>query len=217
MGKCKNMAIVALVTLMTTMGVQAETISMTAVADPAAPSSFTLDFGAGLGRSVGHISFMDIELNVDPDTGSAQFVRYYQEVDALTLPGGISTGDMVIEIVANSSNGTYDELTGTVDTSDEYAIYFDGDLSAFGLQSPVILPSSSLGTVAVSASNGGTITLDWAGIGQLANPYDPNNPLTLSTPASPTHRSNPMPTRPFAWDCFPRFLVCNFQSPAKIS
>lgn len=179
MGKFKSMAIVALVTLMTSVGVRAETITMTAGASPDTPSSFTLDFGANLGRSTGHISFMDIELEVDPDNGTARFVHYYQEVSALTLPGGLSTGDLIIEIVENSSTGTYNELTGTVDTVDQYAIYFSGDLSAFGLQSPVILPSTSLGTVMASAIDGGTITLDWAGFGQLANPFDPSNPITF--------------------------------------
>ena len=179
MGKFKSMAIVALVTLMTSAGARAESITMSAGASLDSPSSFTLDFGTDLGRSTGHISFMDIELEVDPDSGTARFVRYYQEVEALTLPGGLSTGAMVIEIVEGSSSGTYNEMTGIVDTVDEYAIYFDGDLSAFGLQSPVILPSTSLGTVVASAVTGGTITLDWAGFGQLANPFDPNNPLTF--------------------------------------
>jgi hypothetical protein len=179
MGKFKSMAIVTLFSLTTTVGLNAESITVTAGGSVDHPSSFTLDFGTGLGRSTGHISFMDIELQVDPDNGTAHFVRYYQEVEPLTLPGGLSTGNMVIEIVANSSNGTFDDRTGTVDTSDEYAIYFDGDLSAFGLQSPVILPSTSLGTVVASAVNGGSITLDWAGFGQLANPFDPNNPLTF--------------------------------------
>ena len=108
MGRFKSMAIVALMALISSSGVRAEPIRLVAEANPTVPSAFALDFGA-FGRSIGHISFMDIELEIDADTGEARFERYYQEVDPLTLPGGISTGNLTIEILAGSSSGTYNE------------------------------------------------------------------------------------------------------------
>ncbi len=179
MNRVRCVAIVAALALLGAGTAMAETITLTAAADPNVPSSFTLDFGIGFGRSTGHISLTDIEMEVDADTGAAQFVRYYQEVDPLFLPDGSSTGNLTIEIVDGSSTGTFNDLTGTFDTDDVYAIHFEGDLSAFGLQSPVMLPSSSAGFVSVSQATGGTITMDWAGFGQLANPFDPNDPLTF--------------------------------------
>jgi len=161
MGKFKSMAIIALMALMTSGGVRAESITLVAGTDPTIPSSFTLDFGA-FGRSTGHISFMDIELEVDPDAGTAQFVRYYQEVAPLTLPGDLSTGNLIMEIGAGSSSGTYNELTGIVDTVDEYAIHFDGDLSAYGLVSPSsfrALPSEPYGLQPLTAE-----PLRWTGL-----------------------------------------------------
>lgn len=166
---------------------QAEPISLIASDDPAVPSFFTLDFGDAGGVASTHITFTDIEIEVDPDLGTSRFLHYYQEVEPLLLPGGFSTGDLTIEIVEGSlcgldmSAGTYDELTGELASADCYRIEFTGDLGAFGLQSPVFLPGASTGSVTLDVNTGGHIALDWIGDGELANPFDPNGPpLTFS-------------------------------------
>jgi hypothetical protein len=120
------------------------------------------------------IASTDIAMEVDPDAGTARFVQYYQQVGALTLPGGFSTGDLTIEVVEGSSFGTYNELTSEFVTEEFYAIHFTGDLSAFGLESPVYLPSTSRGFVTMNADSGGEINLSWQGEGVLADPADPN-------------------------------------------
>lgn len=149
--------------------------------DPAQPGAFTLNFG-GIGLlASSHISNTNYELSVDPIRGSARFVRYLQHVEPLILPGGFSTGDITVEVVDGSSSGSFDSLTRTFTTTEMYAVHFTGDLSAFGLTSPVLLPSTSSGLVAVDALAGGAVTMDWNGNGQLANPFDPTAPaLTFS-------------------------------------
>ncbi len=159
---------------------QAQSMSLIAGNDPALESFFTLDFGGEGGIASGHIAFTNIDFEVDADGGSARFVRYYQEVEPLILPGGFSTGNLTIEIVQDSSAGSYDELSGQFNTEELYRISFEGDLSAFGLESPVFLPSTSSGIVTLDADSGGRIALDWIGEGELANPGDPDNPLEFS-------------------------------------
>ena len=166
--------------LLWTAGAKAETISLVAGIDPSAPSLFTLDFGEFGGRTTGYVINADIELEVDADAGTARFVHYYSDVEPLTLPGGISTGDLTIEMVEGSSSGTYDEVTGEFSTSEVYAIYFAGDLSAFGLESPVYLPSVSAGMVTLDLEVGGYISRSCTGAGQMDNPFDPLNPLDYS-------------------------------------
>src|SRR5262245_59884910 len=133
--------------------------------DPAQPGSFTLNFGGIAPNAVGYISTTNYELSVDPVRGKAHFVSYLQHVEPLSLPGGISTGDITVEIVQGSSTGSFDPLTRTFTTSEMYAVHFTGDLSLFGLTSPVLLPSSSNGLVAVNAVAGGEVTMDWNGTG----------------------------------------------------
>lgn len=158
----------------------AEPTTLIAGGDPAVPSSFTLDFGAEGGVASARIVFTDIAFEVDADEGTARFVSYYQEVEPLLLPGGFSTGNLVIEIVDGSSEGSYNERTGEFQTTEFYAIHFEGDLSAFGLESPVFLPSASNGVVTLDVETGGRISLDWVGDGQLANPSNPEEPLEFS-------------------------------------
>jgi hypothetical protein len=151
---------------------QAETYSLVAGANPAVPSYFTLDFGEFGGRTSAFSGVTDMELEVDPQAGTARFVHYYQEVDPLTLPGGFSTGNLTIEIIEGSSTGSYDTFTGEFITSEIYLVHFEGDLSAFGLESPVELPSESAGTV-VFVGTDGEIVMEWNGAGSLLNPFDP--------------------------------------------
>lgn len=148
--------------------------------DPAVPSSFTLNFGDAGGIASARIATTDIALEVDPDRGTAHFADYFQEVEPLMLPGGVSTGNLTIEIVQGSSVGSYDQLTGEFVTEEMYAIHFEGDLSAFGLESPVILESTSSGVVTLNVDLGSRIAMDWGGDGTLANPSDPSSPLEFS-------------------------------------
>lgn len=155
-------------------------LSIVTQEDPAEPGAFTLSFG-GLGLvTQSNISSTTYELNVDTVHGTAHFVSYLQHVQPLILPGGFSTGDITVEIVPGSSSGTFDPFTRTFTTTEFYAVHFTGDLSAFGLTSPVFLPSSSVGALAVDALAGGQVTMDWSGNGELANPFDPENPLTFT-------------------------------------
>ena len=50
----------------------------------------------------------------------------------------------------------------------------------FGLTSPVLLPGASTGFVALDAQSGGTITMEWAGEGALANPFDPQSLINFT-------------------------------------
>lgn len=143
--------------------------------DQTSESFFALDFGAG-GVASASITRTNMELEIDGITGAARFVSYDQDVDALQLPGGLSTGAMRVQIVPGSSTGTYDRTTGEFVTNELYSIEFDGDLSAFGLTSPVILPSQSVGVVDVLDPSVGTVTMNWAG----SNLNNPNIPLDFS-------------------------------------
>lgn len=138
-------------------------------------SSFTLefDFGAFVETVSAQITQTDFELEIDADLGTAQFARYDQFVNPLILPGGISTGNIRVEIVPGTSAGTLNVLSGEFTTEELYAVHFDGDLSAFNLTSPVVLPSASAGTVKLSALTGGAVLMAWAGNSQLPNPFDP--------------------------------------------
>jgi hypothetical protein len=135
------------------------------------------DFG-GVASSI--ITSTNYELSVDPKLGTARFVNYLQHVEPLTLPGGFNTGAITVEVVADSSAGAYDPLTGVFTTTELYAVYFEGDLSAFNLTSPVLLPSSSTGTLLLDPVAGGEVRMDWNGRGELANPFDPLSSIPFS-------------------------------------
>ena len=155
----------------------AEPRVLVAQEDPNQVSAFTLDFGELGGVASSRIARTDYELEIDAEMGTARFVRYDQQVEALTLPGGFSTGNITIQVVEDSSTGTYDRSTGLFVTSELYAVHFEGDLSAFGLESPVILPSTSAGFVLLDAQTGGSIGMEWIGEGELTNPFDPNSTI----------------------------------------
>ncbi len=155
-------------------------VSIVTNEDPASPGAFTLDFGALGFIASSNITSTNYELSIDPVDGTARFVSYLQHVQPLVLPGGISTGDITVEVVQGSSSGAFDPLTRTFTTSEMYAVHFTGDLTAFGLTSPVLLPSSSTGELAVDPVAGGEVAMDWSGSGELANPFDPSNPLLFN-------------------------------------
>jgi len=169
-----------LVGLLLGVTAQAEPRTLVAGNDPTLPSSFILDFGGQGGVASARIAVTHIEFEVDPDEATARFVDYYQEVEPLALPGGFSTGNMTIEIIGESSTGWYNALTGEFDIGDTYAIHFEGDLSAFGLESPVLLESSSAGIVILNPGSDGQVSMDWSGEGILADPFNPQQWLEFS-------------------------------------
>ncbi len=181
-GRSTMAACAALVGLAAAASAQshASPLSIVTNENPAEPGAFTLDF-VDLGfiaRS--NITSTTYELSVDPIHGTAHFESYLQHVQPLVLPGGISTGDITVEIVEGSSTGSFDPFTRTFTTSEMYAVHFTGDLSAFGLTSPVLLPSSSTGGLAVDPVEGGAVTMNWNGSGELSNPFDPSTPITFT-------------------------------------
>lgn len=153
-------------------------------------SYFTLDFGQG-GVAQALISSTQFELEVDGPSGTARFLSYEQNVGSLSLPGGIETGAIHVQIVPGSSAGTYNRATGEFATDELYSIEFENDLSAFGLVSPVVLPSQSLGAVDVESTTLGRVTMNWQG--QVLNspsiPFDFNYICTLFATFSTTGAS----------------------------
>lgn len=155
-----------------------ETVSLDARHDPLAANFFTLDFGDGVPRDA-QISDTAFDLRIDEIEGTAQFVRYLQFIDPIDIPAGpginLSTGDITVEVVFDTSTGTYDEKTGEFTTAEDYSISFTGDLSAIGFFSPVILPSDSSGTVSFDTTGTtGSINQIWEGdtfVGQFPLNY----------------------------------------------
>lgn len=158
----------------------ADGVKLLAQTDPDNPGSFVLEFTDFGYVASAIITSTEYELEVDADAGTARFLDYYQTAEALELPGGFDTGPLQIGIVPFSSSGTYDSGTGQFTTSEFYVIEFTGDLSAFGLTSPVYLPGASGGTVTFDGSASGHIASTWDGEGTLNNPSDPNNPLDFT-------------------------------------
>jgi hypothetical protein len=136
--------------------------------DASVSSYFTLDFGEYGGERIAQISRTDFLLEFDQVNGTARFASYYQVVDPIELPGGISTGKITV-VLQNSLGGTLNTNTGEFLTDDVYAIYFDGELSAFGIESPFVLPSTSEGTLSFDADtqDSGQVKMTWAGSGTL--------------------------------------------------
>lgn len=134
-------------------------------------SFFTLDFGK-FGESMAFISSTDIvqRFEFDGALGTAKFLDYFQMVDSLELPFGIETGDITIEILESENvSFDFDELTGTGEftTNDIYAVYFTGDLSQFGIESPFIMPATSVGTITFETDTTGRVEMVWEGEGML--------------------------------------------------
>lgn len=191
--------------LVLTIGTAAsgEPTRLLAEQNPVEVSSFTLSFTDFGIDSTSAIIDTNYELRTDLETAdvapsgrlddipaefpmSARFVNYFQNVEPLILPdptgqsAGISTGNLRIEVVPGTSTGTYDAATGEFTTTEFYVILFDGDLSGFGLESPVILPSTSNGTVVFDSEGVGRINMVWSGQGELANLQDPANPIRFT-------------------------------------
>ncbi len=165
--------------------VEAQSRTLQLVENNEVESSFTLDF-SDLGFSTqSRVISTRFRLDIDETAGTARFLSYDQVVEPLILPGatpdqGISTGEMTIRIPPGSSSGTYNPRTRTFTTNDTYEISFTGDLSAFGLTSPVLLPSTSVGSIEGGVANAREIDMNWSGIGQLDNPAAPSMPLRFN-------------------------------------
>lgn len=138
--------------------------------DASVSSYFTLDFGEYGGERIAQISRTDFLLEFDQVDGSARFASYYQVIDPIELPGGMSTGKITV-VIQNSLGGTLNTNTGEFVTDDVYVIYFDGDLSAFGIESPFVLPSTSEGTLTFDAGTqeSGRVKMGWSGGGTLGS------------------------------------------------
>lgn len=157
----------------------APTVQVVAEQDPNVSSFFTLTFADFGVEETAFVSATDITLELDPNRGRARFLNYHQDIDPLTLPGGFSTGDLTVDIV-DTLGGSFNNLQGEFATQDLYSIAFTGDLSEFGIESPFELPSPSEGVISFEAGIDGSITIIWEGSGQLANPFDPNEPLAFA-------------------------------------
>ncbi len=155
-------------------------VTLMATQAPSPASSFSLAFPAEYGApSYAPISQTDFSLEINAAAATARFTDYEQFVTPLTLPGPVSTGDIHVVVQPDSSHGTLNVLTGEFTTHEVYDVYFDGDLSAYGFYDSVPVPSTSVGTVKVSALTGGEVHMAWEGTYMLYNPYDPANPIPI--------------------------------------
>jgi hypothetical protein len=184
-----------LIGLCTVAGAAADTQTFNATQDQSVVSSFTLDFGVYGGPRTANITTSVYTLEADVTASTTRFLSYHQTVEPLELPGGISTGNMVVTI-QDSAPGAYDPVQGTFATQDTYLIYFEGDLSAYGLTSPVALPGAAGGAIAYTSAVAGTITSSWAGQGELANPQDAAHPIAFNytCQTQTTFTTTPEPT-----------------------
>jgi len=156
---------------------QAEAVQLNATQDPAQVSAFTLDFGDGA-RSA-DITTTQYTLIADEVAQTTYFASYHQTVDPIILPGGFSTGNIIVEI-AQSLPGPYNPVTGVFATQDTYLIYFENDLSMFGLTSPYAMAGHAGGTITYLRGGSGTINSNWQGQGEIPNPVDPAHPNKFS-------------------------------------
>ena len=156
----------------------AATTTVSAYEDVEAENQFTLTFFGDTPAdnmvTSSKVVATRLSLEVDEENGTARFTDYYQIVAPLTLPLGISTGNIIVQI--KSSSGAYDRNTGDFTTHDEYEISFTNDLSFFGFTSPVIIPSESHGNLNGGPSAARSIGMTWEGTGELANSADPSDP-----------------------------------------
>lgn len=152
----------------------ADCVRLVAVNDSAQPNHFTLDFGQFGGPRTANITSSEMVLDVcDGATPSVSFVDYYQLVEPLILPDGTSTGNMIIRVPISAGTG-YDANTGVFTTLDDYAIFFDGDLSAYQIQSPFgFQQQDSTGTIIYDMPTEGRISMTWEGQSALPNPFEP--------------------------------------------
>ncbi len=154
---------------------QAEPTVLHAYENAQVTTNFTLDF-PDLGiNSTSNVFYTRFKLELDEETGAARFLDYNQQIESLQLPLGITTGRIQVQIL--ESNGSYDADTQTFETNDIYEITFQNDLSAFGFQSPEILPSTSRGTITGGAAGAQSVEMTWQGEGEFQNSENPSQPF----------------------------------------
>jgi hypothetical protein len=179
----RRIAIAAGVVLASTFAGTAEAsdppVYLIAQSDPGAPGTFRLEFPDIEVTTEALISQTDFALRTEKVDAGARFIDYAQRIGSLTLPGGVETGNLFVTIV-ESRGVSYDPRSGEFRTDDVYAIYFDGDLSEYGIQSPFYLPGASTGVIASEGDDRGTVELVWDGEGFLPNPRDPKHPLRFT-------------------------------------
>ena len=124
--------------------------------DTSVRSFFTLDFGK-FGSTEGEVFDTRFLFRIDRDENTAGFLKYTQNIDSLTLPGGFETGAITVEVVPGTSAGVFDPATGEFETQEDYLIFFEGDLSKFGITSPLTLPSTSRGTISFDDPRSGGV------------------------------------------------------------
>ena len=139
--------------------------------DPQAVSSFTLDFGDFGGETQAIISETDIVMRYEfaAQNGTSRFLDYDQNVDSLTLPGGLETGAIRIEILESENvSFEFDPNTGIGEfvTNDVYAVHFEGEI---GIESPFVMPASSNGQIIFDGDDHGRIEMQWEGEGLLGD------------------------------------------------
>ncbi len=212
-------------TMMMATSLRAEAPTYTvAKENKALPSFFSLEFGAPGNASIGDIARTDIVMRYDlvASKGSARFLDYQQDVASLNLPDGqggpgFDTGAIKIEIIeSESAQFSFDEQTrtGEFTTSDTYAVYFEGDLSLFGIESPFVLPSDSTGTMQFhpGSETSGTIDMIWEGEGVIGEPpfelpffYRCEVHTEFQIPEQSDFNADAVVDRDdfsFLWDCF---------------
>lgn len=160
----------------------AQTRILVASPDPDRPSRFTVDFPPELGgpQSADIIS-TQYALKIDEGARFAAIQAYHQSVEPLQL-GPFNTGDIVVRL-AGKSNGSFQLLTpdeGQFVTEEVYNVFFEGDLSPFGLFSPVPVESTSVGDVTFLTPTSGTIRMAWEGDGEIQNPNEPGRPFRFT-------------------------------------
>lgn len=149
-------------------------------------SSFTLDFGQD-GIASALISQTTFNLEIDGINGTAKFTYYDQTIDSLTLPGGLTTGAIRVQIVPDSSVGSYNRATGEFTTDELYSMEFDGDLHEINLYSPIVLQNHSAGSLDLESATVGRVTMNWAG--EIPAPFDISYICTLFASSQSTASS----------------------------
>lgn len=170
----------AAIAMMAVGAAQAAPTLLLATQNPAVQSSFTLDFGdADIGEGpIGQRTALiaSTSMGLELDGTSARFSHYTQQVESLTLPGGIETGDLTITVLDGTSSGTFNSATGEFSTTEIYRIFFTADLSGIGFPGNYVdFPSASSGVVTFDAGSvtSGSIGMNWTGSSELAGlPFD---------------------------------------------
>lgn len=166
----RTLAVLGIVGLSASVAMGA-TQSLRARNSPTEVSSFSVNFGDG--ERAANISLTSFVMDADEVGGTAGFVRYHQDIAPLAIPtpfGDVSTGNITVDIVNGPTIGDLTangDGTFTFTTTDTYAVGFANDLSALGLQSPVLLTSTSSGTVDFLTAKTGTVNLVWEGQGTI--------------------------------------------------